>query len=277
MSDNILKLLGIHAQTTSQRTRYYGVYPAVVTNIMHDQPKAQIEESKGYRLKVKFPWLNEKDESYWARQSSFMAGPDRGAFWMPEVDDEVLVAFEHGDFRFPVIIGMLWNGKDKYPQKLTITPTNQVIPIPIKDQDGKNDYRFIHSREKHILLFVDEAGKLKIVLRTQKTNEIVLDDTDGEEKIQIYDKDNDNYIELHTVKKKITMETKTGEILIKALATITLDCKDLVTLSGKTTLQKAGTSFTQKAGTTMLLQSGSTMDLKAGGTMTLKAPLIKLN
>ncbi len=275
--DSILKTLGLHAQTTSSRSRYYGVYPAVVTNIVHDQPKAQIEEAKGYRLKVKFPWLDDKIETYWARQSTFMSGPDRGAFFMPEVDDEVLVAFEHGDFRHPVVIGGVWNGQDKYPQKLTITPKNLVIPIPIKDQDGKNDYRFIHSREKHILLFVDEAGKLKIVLRTQKSNEIVLDDTDGEEKIQIYDKDNDNYIELHTVEKKITMETKTGEILIKAFATITLDCKDLVTKSSATTLQDAGTSFTQKSGTTMLLDSGSTMDLKAGGTLTEKAPLIKLN
>lgn len=277
MSDNILKLLGLHAQTTSQRTRFYGVYTAVVTNIQHDQPKAAIEETKGYRLKVKFPWLNETDESYWARQSSFMAGADRGAFWMPEVDDEVLVAFEHGDFRFPIIIGMMWNGKDKYPQDLTITPDNQTIKIPIKDQQGKNDYRFIHSREKHVLLFVDEAGKLKIVLRTNKSNEIVLDDTDGEEKIQIYDKDNDNYIQLDTVNKKITMESKTGEILIKALATITLDCKDLITKSGKTTKQEAGTTFDQKSGTAMKMESGTTMNMEAGGTMTEKAPLIKLN
>ncbi len=277
MSDPLLKLLGLHAQSKSHQSRMYGVYPAVVTNITHDQPKAQIEEAKGYRLKVKFPWMNDKDESYWARMATFMAGPGRGAFWMPEVDDEVLVAFEHGDFRFPVIIGSLWNGKDKYPQELTITPKNQTIKIPIKDQNGKNDYRFIHSREKHVLLFCDEAGKLKIVLRTQKSNEIVLDDTDGEEKIQIYDKDNDNYIEIHTVKKKITMESKTGEILIKAFATITLDCKDLVTKSSKTTLQKAGTTFTQKSGTSMLIQAGSTMDIKAGSTLTEKASLIKLN
>ncbi len=277
MSDSLLKLLGLHGQTSSERTRYYGVYPAIVTNITHDKPKAQIEETKGYRLKVKFPWLNEKDESFWARQGALMAGADRGAFFMPEVDDEVLVAFEHGDFRFPVIIAMLWNGKDKYPQKLTITPKNQVVDIPIKAQDGKNDFRFIHSREKHILVFVDKAKELKIVLRTQKSNEIVLDDTDGEEKIQIYDKDNDNYIEIHTVKKKITMESKTGEILIKAFATITLECKDLVTKSSKSTKMDAGTTWDQKSGQAMTIKAGATMDVKAGATMTHKAPLIKLN
>jgi len=206
-----------------------------------------------------------------------MGGAGRGAFFMPEVNDEVLVAFEHGDLRFPVVIGMLWNGKDKFPQKLTITPKNKVIKIPIKDQDGKNDYRFFHSREGHVLLFCDEKGKLKISLRTQKSNEIVLDDTDGEEKIQVYDSKNENYIELHTVKKTITMESKTGQIMIKAFATITLDCKDLVTLSSKTTFQKAGTTFTQKSGTSMLIQAGAAMDIKAGGTMTEKAPLIKLN
>ena len=278
MSDNILKLLGLHAQTTSQRTRYYGVYSAIVTNIKHESATAT--EPKGYRLKLKFPWLDDTVETYWGRQATFMGGANRGAFWMPEVDDEVLVAFEHGDFRFPVVIGQLWNGKDKYPEKLTITPKNKTLKIPLADQPtsgAKNDYRFIHSRQGHVLLFSDEDGKMRIVLRTNKSNEIVLEDTDGEEKIQIYDSKNENYVELDTVKKKITMESKTGEIIIKAFATITLDCKDLVTKSSKTTLQKSGKSYTIDSGTTMLIKSAQAMDIKAGGTMTLKAPMIKLN
>ena len=53
-----------------------------------------------------------------------MAGKERGAYFLPEVDDEVLVAFERGDMRFPYVVGSLWNGKDK---------------APASNGDGKND------------------------------------------------------------------------------------------------------------------------------------------
>ena len=110
MAENFLKMLGRHMQSAPTVGSYYGAYTAIVTNIEHDQPKAQTEEEKGYRVRVKFPWLMESDESYWARMSTMMAGKDRGAFWMPEVDDEVVVVFEGGDIRFPIVIGSLWNG-----------------------------------------------------------------------------------------------------------------------------------------------------------------------
>ena len=72
------------------------------------------------KVKIKFPWLHEKDEdekeSNWARIATAMAGNDKGTFFMPEVGDEVLVAFEQGDFNSPYVIGFLWNGKDKPPE-----------------------------------------------------------------------------------------------------------------------------------------------------------------
>jgi len=278
MAENFLKMLGRHTQADPKTGKYFGAYTAIVTNIQHDQPKAQTEEEKGYRLKVKYPWLVEKDESYWARMTTMMSGKDRGCFFMPEVEDEVLVVFEGGDFRYPIIVGHLWNGVDKYPWKLTITPENEDIDIPIVDQGGKiNNYRFWHSREKHILLFRDEPGKLQIVIRTNKSNEIVLDDTDGKEKIQIYDKDNDNYIQLDTVKKKITIESKTGEIHILAKKDIIMECENLKTHSRAATIMKADSTYDQKSGAAMTADAGGTMDLKAGGTMTQKAPTININ
>ena len=92
------------------------------------------------RVKVIFPWLAEQREetvhieddeerahSYWARMATLMAGPKRGTFIIPEVDDEVLVAFEHGQLDRPVVIGMLWNREDQPPETM--------------DADGKNDIR----------------------------------------------------------------------------------------------------------------------------------------
>src|SRR5215212_313772 len=85
------------------------------------------EENIG-RVKVKYPHL-EDQPSDWARLASPMAGNKRGTFFRPEVGDEVLVAFEHGEPRRPYIIGALWS---------------KVDPPPPDDGDTeKNNWRFI--------------------------------------------------------------------------------------------------------------------------------------
>ena len=71
------------------------------------------------RVKVRFPWHDKPTESYWARLAVPMAGDDRGVVMIPEVGDEVLVAFEREDLRFPYVLGGLWNGKDKPPKGIT--------------------------------------------------------------------------------------------------------------------------------------------------------------
>jgi uncharacterized protein involved in type VI secretion and phage assembly len=133
--------------------RIYGVTIGVVTN-------AKDPEKLG-RIKVKFPWLSDGDESDWARVLTAMAGSQYGLFMLPEVGDEVLVAFEQGDPRFPYVLGALWNGKAKPPE------TNE---------DGKNNHRLIKSRSGHTILLDDTPGEEKIVIQDQtQKNEISID------------------------------------------------------------------------------------------------------
>ncbi len=68
------------------------------------------------KIELQFPWLSEVHRSAWAPVAAPMAGKKRGVFYMPELGDEVLVAFEHGDFDHPFIIGYLWNGVDTPPE-----------------------------------------------------------------------------------------------------------------------------------------------------------------
>src|SRR4051794_11476852 len=67
------------------------------------------------RVQVSYPWYSQPRASYWARVALPMSGKERGVYFIPEVGDEVLVAFERGDLRFPYVVGCLWNGVDKSP------------------------------------------------------------------------------------------------------------------------------------------------------------------
>ena len=146
----------------SQANRFYGVTVGVVTN-------NQDPDGMG-RVKVRLPWLTDEDESHWARVVAPMAGNDRGLYLLPEVDDEVLVAFEHGIVEFAYVLGALWNGKDKPPES---------------NDDGKNNKRALQSRSGHI---------------------IRLDDSDGAEKIEIVDKTGKNSITFDASANTITIK-----------------------------------------------------------------------
>ncbi len=178
--------------------RIYGVVIGIVTD--NKDP-----DNLG-RVKVRFPWLASDAESPWARIAALMAGNERGSFYLPEVDDEVLVAFEHGVLLYPYVLGALWNGKDKPPE------TNS---------DGKNNKRLLKSRSGMTIL---------------------LDDTSGSEKIQIADKDGQNTVVVDMANKKIAI-TSNGDIDITASqGTITLDAQTVkLNSSGQLDVQATGT------------------------------------
>ncbi|HEU4615100.1 MAG TPA: phage baseplate assembly protein V [Kofleriaceae bacterium] len=124
------------------------------------------------RVKVKFPILSEQDTTYWAPIIMLGAGKNRGWFFIPEVDDEVLCLFEHGDIDRPLVVGALWNGKDK----------------PADKNPGGNPRRVIKSRAGSRIVFDDENGKLIIEDGAQKgritfeagSNKIVIEALDGD-------------------------------------------------------------------------------------------------
>ena len=99
--------------STGRAARRRGVYLAIVT-ANTDKGGA---DSK-YQVKVKYPWLPPSEEgdeevSYWARILVPMAGASRGTYFLPEVDDQVLVVFEHGDLSRPIVVGGLWSNEQR--------------------------------------------------------------------------------------------------------------------------------------------------------------------
>jgi uncharacterized protein involved in type VI secretion and phage assembly len=169
------------------------------------------------RVKVRYPWHNKPRESYWARLAAPMAGNGRGTVMIPEVGDEVLVAFEREDLRFPYVLGALWNGQDK---------------PPLANNDGKNDKRIVKSRKKHHLLFDDGAQG---VVELAHENGGVVRFTDDE--IVLQDKQG-NQLKIENKSGAITLQAK-GQLHIKA-ATITIEATGTLELKANATLTVRG-------------------------------------
>ena len=196
--------------------RIYGVVVGLVTN-------NQDPDGVG-RVKVRFPWLSDSDESQWARIAAPMAGKDRGVYLLPEVDDEVLVAFEHGDIRRPYVVGALWNSKD--------TP-------PASNDDGKNNIRIIKSRSGHV---------------------VKLNDEDGKETIEIIDKSTKNSIVVDTASNTITITSDKDITLKAANGTILLDAQAVSIKSSADSKVEAGGGLDLKASGTMNIK-GATVNI----------------
>jgi phage baseplate assembly protein V len=138
-------------------SRFYGVASGIVTN--NKDP-----DGMG-RVKLKLPWMSDTAETDWARVATPMAGATRGLWLLPEVDDEVLVAFEHGNPETPYVVGSLWNGRDKPPE------TNG---------DGHNDVRVLRSRSGHVVKLDDRKGAETIAIVDKSTkNSIVISTKDN--------------------------------------------------------------------------------------------------
>ncbi len=212
-----MSITAILEQSRRPDSRINGVVVGVVTD--------NKDPDKLGRVKVKIPRLSADDESNWARVISFMGGKQMGGFFLPEVNDEVLVAFEYGDINIPYVIGSLWNGKD--------TP-------PLTNDDGKNNFRIIKSRSGHV---------------------IRLDDTDGQEKIEIVDKSENNKIIIDTKEKKISINSD-KDIEISAP-------------NGKVTIK--ANDFEVKTQASTKIEASSSMDLKASGTTTIKGATVNIN
>jgi phage baseplate assembly protein V len=163
-------------------------YPGVVTGIVK-----KIDQQG--RIQLQFPWLSETQLSAWAPVAAPMAGKERGAFFMPEVDDEVLVAFEQGDFDHPFIIGFLWNGADPPPET---TNKNRIIKTP----------------GGHQLRFEDKDGAKKIIVKSAGEHQIEIDDT--EQTITLKTKSGSQSVVLDDANKSITL--KGGERMLEMKA-----------------------------------------------------------
>lgn len=187
--------------------QYVGVHPAVVVD--NDDPDGQ------GRVQVRLPWSPDRDDGQyevWARLATLMAGGGRGTWFVPETGDEVLVAFQGGDPRWPYVVGALWNGQDDPPESM----------------GPDNDIRSITSRSGITVTFDDTAGAVALTLETPGGQRVEL--SDGGTTITVEDSTG-NSVEL--APGGITV-TSAGPLSVSA-PTATLDVGTLTVTAGLST------------------------------------------
>lgn len=209
------------------------------------------------RVKLSYPMLEPGNESGWARLLAPYAGEERGVYFVPEVGDEVMVAFEHGDPNFPYVVGSVWS--------LPAKPPND-------GPDPDNNIKRIRTRSGH---------------------QITFDDTDGKELIEILDSSGNNVIRMDVSGDTIEIEAKTGSVLVSApKGAIQLDAKTIEVKSSENTVVSAGKELSVSAGTDAAFEAKKGLSVSAkggtiktsqslgvdgGGQLTLKAGLIDIN
>lgn len=251
-----------------------GVVIGIVTN--------NKDEEKLGRIKVKFPWRGDEEETFWVRIATMMAGNNRGSVFYPEVGDEVLIAFDRGDPDVPFMIGALWNGKDK-PPEVNENGKNNIRKIRSRsghefifdDNDSEKKEKVeIHTNYGHTILMDDTDQKQKLEIKTKKGHKIVLDDSAGKEKIEIIDKNGSDKIIIDSVKKSIDIACDMA-LKIKA-NTIDIEGTTSIKLKSAKIDIEASAQCTVK-GAMLKTEASGIAEHKAGGIMTVKGALVKIN
>ena len=193
------------------------------------------------RVKVKYPSISEADTSWWAPIVMMGAGKNRGWFFIPEIDDEVLCLFEQGHLDRPIVVGAMWNGADK----------------PADKNSGGNPRRMIKSRGGSKITFDDE------------NNKITIEDGEGKGSIEI-DAEN-NKITITALEGDVCFQTPEGDMIVVAKTATFTATNNIEIHSGDAMQWGSGGSVTINGENGVLL-TGNNIDMNCAVAEMPEAP-----
>jgi uncharacterized protein involved in type VI secretion and phage assembly len=212
-----LRVLDGDGSCADKKPHVYGVVAGVVTDVD--------DRKRLGRVRIRFPFSG-RTESAWARVAAPWAGSRRrGAYFVPEVDDEVLVAFRDGDLGHPYVLGFLWSEPDAPPPEDSPKPGRSVI----------------RSSRGHRVEIDDVARR--VTVRTSDGNRVVLDDTEKAADVELADARGRVKVTLDGSTDELTITAdQAGKVAVKATGgsvsvdagDITIKATGVLTLEGQT-------------------------------------------
>lgn len=208
-----------------------------------------------------------KNKTDWVRVAQPFAGNGFGFYFLPEVGDEVVLAFNLGDRDHPIVIGSLWNQVDKLPEKTAVE---------------KNTVKRMRTKGGHELVFTEESGKETLTLHTP--GNLTLSMEDENKLINIKDADGKNLMTIDGKNGAVTVTAAKKMLLDVGSGSLTLDGQGKkATLTMPTINIEAGQNLNLKGqnvkinGTMMNINASGNLETKASGVLTLKGSMTKIN
>ena len=206
-----------------------GLQIGKVTNI-HEDPSSE------YRVQVRIPMIDNQEQGVWARIATLDAGNNRGSFFRPEIDDEVVVGFLNANPNNPVILGML---------------NSSALPSPLEPEEPNNEKGFVTRSE---LKFIFNDDKKSVVLETPAGKKITVDEDQGV--IQLED-ENSNMVTLNS--DGISMETN-GKISLKATGDVEIEGMN-VTVTANAQFKAEGSAGAEVSTSAVAVLKGSMVQI----------------
>ena len=233
--------------SSTKGASFHGLQTGIVKKIDSDPDNL-------FRVQVQIPILGDDSEPVWARLPTFYAGNSIGAYFMPEVHNEVILGFMDDVPSAPVILGSVFSKNIAAPE----TP------------DEKNTIKTLITQSKLQLKFDDENKVITVL--TPGGNTLVLSDKD--KGITVTDQ-NSNKIE--TNDKGITITDTSGNKVEMVSDGITLDSKKNVTLKAADDVSIKGKSITIDGSESTTVKGSSSCEVSSGSEMSVKGSMVKIN
>lgn len=198
--------------------RYYGLVEGIVED--------NVDPDKQGRVKLRFPWFDEREITEWCRVAQPYAGNDYGMLFVPEIGDEVAVVFGHGDMRFGVVVGGLYNGQDT-------PPSHRAADL---------DQKMTKTKGGHVVLLDDTPKKQHVEVTTTSGHQLLLDDTPGSERVRLTT-NGGHTVDLDDAGRKISITSSGGNsvTLDDGAGSISIDATAKISLSATAIEIKGGT------------------------------------
>lgn len=208
-----------------------GLQTGIVTQLENDPDGED-------RIMVRIPVIHKEDEGIWCRVSTLDAGENRGTFFRPEIEDEVIVGFINEDPRHGIVLGMV---------------NSSAKPAPLQAKDDNHEKGYV-SRSEMKMIFNDD--KKSINIETPGGNKIII--TEEDKKIHLEDQHGN----------KITMNE--DGIKIESI-------KDIILKAPSGDIKAEGTNMTVKGSGQTKIEGGSGAEFKSGGSTTVKGSMVQIN